>query len=72
MNSDIAFGAARVYAIPMRARFRGITIREGMLIEGPAGVGRVLPVRRLRRPRVRFLAGHHDRAVHRGLARAGA
>src|ERR1700731_3686205 len=24
-------------AIPMRTRFRGITVREGALIEGPAG-----------------------------------
>lgn len=26
-----------VWAIPLRDRFRGITVREGMLIEGPAG-----------------------------------
>lgn len=39
----IDFDAARVYAIPMRARFRGITVREGMLIEGPAGWGEFCP-----------------------------
>ncbi|MFF2553734.1 o-succinylbenzoate synthase [Nocardia sp. NPDC058058] len=31
--------AAIVYAIPMRTRFRGITVREGMLIPGPLGWG---------------------------------
>jgi O-succinylbenzoate synthase len=35
--------AARVYAIPMRTRFRGITVREGMLIEGPVGWGEFCP-----------------------------
>lgn len=39
MTSDIDFDAAYVYAIPMRTRFRGITVREGMLIQGPAGWG---------------------------------
>lgn len=48
MTSDIDFdridfAGARVYAIPMRARFRGITVREGMLIEGPAGWGEFCP-----------------------------
>jgi O-succinylbenzoate synthase len=32
-----------VYAIPMRTKFRGITVREGMLIEGPAGWGEFCP-----------------------------
>lgn len=40
---EIDFAGARVYAIPMRARFRGITVREGMLIEGPAGWGEFCP-----------------------------
>ena len=35
--------SARVYAIPMRNRFRGITVREGVLIEGPAGWGEFCP-----------------------------
>ncbi|MGH3860033.1 o-succinylbenzoate synthase [Actinokineospora sp.] len=34
---------ARVYAIPMRTRFRGITVREGMLLRGPAGWGEFCP-----------------------------
>lgn len=45
-NTDldrIDFTGASVYAIPMRARFRGITVREGMLIEGPAGWGEFCP-----------------------------
>jgi O-succinylbenzoate synthase len=32
-----------VYAIPMRTRFRGITVREGMLIRGDAGWGEFCP-----------------------------
>lgn len=39
----IDFAGARIYAIPMPARFRGITVREGMLIEGPAGWGEFCP-----------------------------
>jgi o-succinylbenzoate synthase len=39
MKTMIDFGDARVYAIPMVTRFRGIDVREGMLIEGPAGWG---------------------------------
>jgi O-succinylbenzoate synthase len=41
--SGVDFGGARVYSIPMRTRFRGITVREGMLIEGPAGWGEFCP-----------------------------
>ncbi|MGI5169747.1 o-succinylbenzoate synthase [Spirillospora sp. CA-253888] len=33
----------RVYSIPMRTRFRGITQREGVLIQGPAGWGEFSP-----------------------------
>jgi O-succinylbenzoate synthase len=33
----------RAFAIPMRERFRGITVREGALIEGPAGWGEFSP-----------------------------
>jgi O-succinylbenzoate synthase len=32
-----------VYAIPMRNRFRGITVREGVLLEGPNGWGEFCP-----------------------------
>jgi o-succinylbenzoate synthase len=33
----------RAFAIPMRTRFRGITVREGALIAGPAGWGEFSP-----------------------------
>ena len=33
----------RAFAIPMRTRFRGITVREGALIEGPGGWGEFSP-----------------------------
>nr|WP_281285548.1 o-succinylbenzoate synthase [Cellulomonas aerilata] len=32
-----------VYAIPMRTRFRGLTVREGVLVRGPAGWGEFSP-----------------------------
>ncbi|WP_194816486.1 o-succinylbenzoate synthase [Nocardia sp. XZ_19_385] len=38
-----AENAPVVYAIPMRTRFRGITVREGMLIPGPLGWGEFCP-----------------------------
>lgn len=43
MSDSVEFDAAHIYAIPMRARFRGITVREGMLVEGPAGWGEFCP-----------------------------
>jgi o-succinylbenzoate synthase len=33
----------RAFAIPMRTPFRGVTVREGALIEGPAGWGEFSP-----------------------------
>ncbi|RBM10219.1 O-succinylbenzoate synthase [Prauserella sp. PE36] len=35
--------AEHVYAIPLRTRFRGITVREGVLLRGPAGWGEFCP-----------------------------
>src|SRR4029077_4443743 len=35
--------SVRAFAIPMPTRFRGITVREGALIEGPAGWGEFSP-----------------------------
>lgn len=35
--------ALHVYQVPLRTRFRGITIREGALVEGPAGWGEFSP-----------------------------
>ncbi|WP_442413339.1 o-succinylbenzoate synthase [Nakamurella flavida] len=34
---------ARVFAIPMRVPFRGITVREGVLVRGPAGWAEFAP-----------------------------
>src|ERR1700759_1542357 len=36
-------GTLRAFSIPMRTKFRGITVREGALIQGPAGWGEVSP-----------------------------
>lgn len=35
--------SATVYALPMRTRFRGITVREGVLVRGRAGWGEFSP-----------------------------
>ncbi len=37
------FDEVVVYAIPMTARFRGITVREGVLLRGPGGWGEFCP-----------------------------
>ncbi len=37
------FDDVRVYAIPMATRFRGITVREGMLLRGAVGWGEFCP-----------------------------
>lgn len=33
-----------VFSIAMRVRFRGITVRDGVLVHGPAGWGGVRPI----------------------------
>lgn len=38
-----AIDTLRAFAIPMRTRFRGILVREGALIQGPAGWGEFSP-----------------------------
>ncbi|MGH3993133.1 MAG: enolase C-terminal domain-like protein, partial [Pseudonocardiaceae bacterium] len=43
MSSDIDFDRARFYAIPLATPFRGILVREGLLLEGPAGWGEFCP-----------------------------
>ena len=40
--ADVLAGA-RVVSLPMRVRFRGITTREALLLEGPAGWGEFAP-----------------------------
>ena len=42
-NGASGLVSARCYAIPLRTRFRGIAVREGMVIEGPAGWGEFCP-----------------------------
>ncbi len=44
MTGDTGIDAnCRTYAIPLRNRFRGIDVREGMLLRGPAGWGEFSP-----------------------------
>lgn len=40
---DDVLSSARVVSLPMRVRFRGITTREAVLLEGPAGWGEFAP-----------------------------
>ena len=40
---DELLGALRVVSIPMRVRFRGVTVREAALIRGPKGWGEFAP-----------------------------
>src|ERR1700689_4790917 len=42
LGAEVLVGL-RAFAIPMPVRFRGITVREGALIEGPAGWGEFSP-----------------------------
>jgi O-succinylbenzoate synthase len=41
--ADLGSLERHVYAVPLTTRFRGITIREGMLLRGPAGWGEFSP-----------------------------
>jgi O-succinylbenzoate synthase len=40
---DSVLASLRAFAIPMTTKFRGITVREGALIQGPAGWGEFSP-----------------------------
>lgn len=40
---EAILGSLRAFAIPMTTKFRGITVREGALIQGPAGWGEFSP-----------------------------
>src|SRR3954447_11717645 len=35
--------SAQVWSVPMRTRFRGIVVRDGVLVQGPAGWGEFSP-----------------------------
>lgn len=41
--AEVDLGAARVYAIPMRTKFRGITVREGVVFPGRLGWAEFCP-----------------------------
>ncbi len=41
--AGLDLGTAQAFAIPMTTRFRGITVREGILVAGPAGWGEFCP-----------------------------
>lgn len=43
MKLDDIIDRAHVVALPMREKFRGITVREALLIDGPAGWGEFSP-----------------------------
>ena len=46
MSGQVPVGSSReerVFRVPMRTRFRGTTVREGVLIAGPAGWGEFSP-----------------------------
>jgi len=54
----------RAFAIPMRTKFRGITVREGALIQGPAGWGEFSPFAEYRpRESARWLASAIESAT---------
>ena len=42
-DRETVLGSLRAFAIPMTTKFRGITVREGALIQGPAGWGEFSP-----------------------------
>jgi len=43
IGTHSAIGKCRAFAIPMPTKFRGVTVREGALIEGPSGWGEFSP-----------------------------
>lgn len=46
------FSTALAYALPLRDRFRGITVREGLLVRGPAGWAEWSPFAEYTRPEI--------------------
>ncbi|MDE3725289.1 o-succinylbenzoate synthase [Nocardiopsis sp. N85] len=58
-------GAGRAFAVGLRNRFRGITVREGMLVRGPAGWGEFSPFAEYGpRECARWWAACHEAAHH--------
>ncbi len=62
----------RAFAIPMRTPFRGITVREGALIRGPAGWAEFSPFAEYGPEGERTLAGLRHRGGDCRVAAAGA
>lgn len=61
---DELLASLRAFAIPMTTRFRGITVREGALIQGPAGWGEFSPFAEYGpREAARWLAGAVEAAT---------
>ena len=62
---DEMLAGLRAFAIPMPVRFRGITVREGALIEGPAGWGEFSPFAEYGpKESARWLASAVESATH--------
>ncbi len=59
MTPEQILAGARVFALPLKREFRGVTVREGLLIEGPSGWGEFAP-----------FADHADEHAGRWLAAA--
>ncbi len=69
---DELLGSLRAFAIPMTAKFRGITVREGALIQGPAGWGEFSPFAEYGpREAARWLASALEAATAGWPARCG-
>ena len=62
----------RVFSIPLRTRFRGITVREGVLVEGAAGWGEWSPFLEYTPRGRRAVAALRRGGRRRRLADAGA
>lgn len=43
MTPEDLLASARVFALPLHREFRGVTVREGLLFEGPSGWGEFAP-----------------------------
>ena len=43
MTPDEILASARVFALPLKREFRGVTVREGLLFEGPSGWAEFAP-----------------------------
>jgi O-succinylbenzoate synthase len=65
VDLDALLTGLRVVAIPMRVRFRGVTLREAALLEGPAGWGEFSPFLEYEPPEAsRWLAAAVESAWH--------